>query len=99
VPVSVRVPAAVAAKADVPTPPATAVGEDDSFSGDGTVDGIRGEDRRGRGGNLVTLDEGECTAAAAGAYGRKFDAQGTPTACGVAVLAMNVPLAVRALPS
>jgi hypothetical protein len=40
----------------------------------------------GSGWYLVTLDEGECKAKEAGAYGCKFDAKGAPTACGVAVL-------------
>ena len=40
----------------------------------------------GSGWYLVTLDEGECKAKAAGAYGCKFDAKGNETACGAAVL-------------
>jgi hypothetical protein len=40
----------------------------------------------GSGWYLVTLDEGECKAKTAGAYGCKFDAKGNPTACGVAVV-------------
>jgi hypothetical protein len=40
----------------------------------------------GSGWYLVMLDEGECKAKAAGAYGCKFDAKGIETACGVATL-------------
>jgi hypothetical protein len=40
----------------------------------------------GSGWFLVTLDEGECKAKAAGAYGCKFDAKGIVTACGAAVV-------------
>jgi hypothetical protein len=40
----------------------------------------------GSGWYLVTLDEGECKAKTAGAYGCKFDAKGNVTACGVAVV-------------
>jgi hypothetical protein len=40
----------------------------------------------GSGWYLVTLDEGECKAKAAGAYGCKFDAKGDVTACGSAVV-------------
>lgn len=40
----------------------------------------------GSGFYLVSLDEGECKVAAAGTYGCKFDATGTPTACGLAVV-------------
>ena len=40
----------------------------------------------GSGWYVVTLDEGECKAKAAGAYGCKFDAKGNETACGAAVL-------------
>jgi len=40
----------------------------------------------GSGWYLVTLDEGECKAKAAGAYGCKFDAKGIETACGVATI-------------
>jgi hypothetical protein len=40
----------------------------------------------GSGWYIVSLDEGECSAEAAEAYGCRFDAQGNPTACGVAVV-------------
>jgi len=37
----------------------------------------------GSGFYVVSLDEGECGVKAAGLYGCRFDATGTPTACGV----------------
>jgi hypothetical protein len=40
----------------------------------------------GSGWYLVTLDEGECKAKAAGTYGCKFDDKGNETACGVALI-------------
>ena len=40
----------------------------------------------GSGWYVVTLDEGECKAKTAGAYGCKFDAKGNVTACGAAVV-------------
>lgn len=40
----------------------------------------------GSGWYVVSLDEGECAAEAAEAYGCRFDAQGNPTACGVAAV-------------
>ena len=40
----------------------------------------------GSGWYAVSLDEGECKARVAGVYGCKFDAKGTPTACGLATL-------------
>ena len=150
-PVKVNVPAAVAAKANAPTPPAkatkkTSIGkgkaavgtanssdDTDSFwveeidiDGDGTTEAtdvlwddedkvlflyaqgeftcadggtgtgdmliaINGQgNARGRaagsGWYLVTLDEGECKAKAAGTYGCKFDAKGNVTSCGSAVV-------------
>jgi len=49
-------------------------------------EGNTGKKPAGSGWYVVSLDEGECAAKAAGLYGCAFDAKGQATACGVATL-------------
>lgn len=53
--------------------------------GEGNTDGVPA----GSGWYLVTVDESECAAAQAGAYGCSFDASGNETACGLADIDEN----------
>ena len=49
-------------------------------------EGNTGKKPAGSGWYVVSLDEGECAAKAAGLYGCAFDAKGQATACGIATL-------------